>query len=138
MTRYTGVLTPQETAKSCLAYFAGAEFDPAHDHFFDLSGATSFDFDFGRMMRLVSRLEPHYARRDAATRSALFAPGDVGFGVGRMYQSLLADRVPFELGVFRNSDAALDFLGRDAETACAIWQELAEGTSVRAARPSSS
>lgn len=137
VTQYRGHMRPDDVLGTLLRYLEDPDFDPAHAHLVDLQQTTELDFDFGRMMRLVSRLEPYYARRSEGARTAILAPRDVAFGIARMYQSLLGDRPQFEIGVFRDRDAAAAFLGLSPDFAVTLWEALdRDPEPLRAAAPS--
>ena len=136
VSRYTGCLTSGDVLDTLTRYLDDPRYDPAHSHLVDLRQATEFDIDFGRMMRLATRLEPFYTRRAPGARSAILAPQDVAFGVARMYQSLVGERMQNEVGVFRQPEAAAAFLGIAPDSAALHWDSCDDDPSrFRAAGP---
>jgi len=86
-----------------------------YDELIDMSSVT--DIDVGSAER-VEDLASEAAARDAIhgpAKLAIVAPGDLAFGLGRMFQ--IHRRVEpgstKDVGVFRTMDAALEFLGID-------------------------
>ena len=106
-----GTITTDENIATLRHIRSDPEARDDQDYLVDFSRVTTFDMDFRRMLAHVNRLQeqvPH----GAGTATAIVAPGDVGFGLARMYQSLAEGRLPFRIGVFRSRPEAMAFLGR--------------------------
>lgn len=81
---------------------------------------------FEEMQRLAYQLKDYYAVRDVTSKTAAFAPGDVAYGMSRMYQQITDGASPWEFGVFRTRPEAMAFLdivpGSQREAAVmAVW-----------------
>lgn len=87
-TTYTGLITPEENLAAYRAYLDDPAANPAYDYLIDLSDIIDIESDFPRVQYMVARLAPLYANRAPNALTAIFAPGDIAFGVARMYQSL--------------------------------------------------
>ena len=130
--RFWGRVHPKEATEQALRSADDPGFRPKHGHLVDLSPQCDLDFDFGSMMHMVYRLEPFYARCNAEARMALYAPRDLAFGVSRMYQSLTSDRAGPEVGVFRDREEALAFLGLSETAAAALWPPARVDVTIKA------
>lgn len=109
---YTGVVSPEENLASYESYLADPLARPVHDYFVDLSELTEIDSTFERMQNMVARLTPLYARRAPGARTAIYAPSDTAYGVGRMFESLNSIENNDNVGVFRVKSEAEAFLVR--------------------------
>lgn len=94
----------------------------------DMSQCDFGSTRFSHMQDLMYRLEDHLASRATTARTFLFAPGDVTFGMMRMFQMLAEDRSNHEMNVFREFDDGLVFLGVDPTAAIAAELRLRVGT----------
>ncbi len=124
--RYEGTVETEEVVDAYKAYCESAQYDAAYNHLIDMSGATTLNIDFARMIFLVSRISALSTLRATGCKTALFAPGDVQFGVGRMYQSIAEVKVDFEIGVFRASDESVTFLGLNPDDVLPVWKNAFE------------
>jgi hypothetical protein len=109
--QHWGTITTDETMATLNAMRADPLADPGHQYFVDFSRVAHFDVDFGRMLSHVGRLARQAPQRRDNSRTALFAPGDVAFGVARMYQSTGDGTLQHAVGVFRRRAEAFSFLG---------------------------
>ncbi len=109
--RYLGVVSTDDVVTAYSAYLEDPGRNPDHNILQNLSGVTDMDIGFRQMLAMIPRLQPFQTFRAPGTRTATFAPDDVPFGLARMYQSLTDGRVSYEIGVFRQMDPALAFLG---------------------------
>lgn len=66
--------------------------------------------DMWTLAKECVRLAPHLEENKAA----LVFKGDVEYGLGRMFQTILEMRVSFEIGVFRNVEDAKSWLKKSA------------------------
>lgn len=88
----------------------------AFRHLYDLSEVQRFDADFGAISSLVSWKTNRLHPVPAGTLCVIFAPGDVAFGMARMYQSVADDSLPFDIRVTRSEAEALAELGDPASS----------------------
>jgi len=85
-----------------------AERSHARHRLIDLSGATELAVNFDDVDRLAKSRAKSVL--PAPVRTAILAPSPVQFGVGRMYQSLMANP-SIEVCVFRTELEALAWIG---------------------------
>lgn len=107
---YTGLITPEENLASYLAYLEDPAARPSQDYLVDLTDVTDFESNFAGIRNMVSRLVPLYANRTAGALTAICAPGEVAFGVARMYQSLNSIEGLENISIFKSKREALKFL----------------------------
>ncbi|MEB3419963.1 hypothetical protein ACFSDD_11335 [Salipiger marinus] len=78
----------------------------------DFSALEGFGSDFDEMRAAVQQVALQHDGQPPDTPLAIYAPSDLGFGVGRMYQQICAGLLPMRIGVFREADRALAHLGQ--------------------------
>lgn len=76
----------------------------------DASEATDIDINFNQMLGMSHRKQAVIAQ-GPRTRIGFWAPHDLAYGVARMYASLNEGDACQEIGVFRDRDEAMAFLG---------------------------
>ncbi|HEX6039855.1 hypothetical protein [Longimicrobium sp.] len=84
------------------------DYDPSLDDLVDLREVEMLDVSAAALRELMSM----FSRVDAlgyATRLAIVAHNDLGYGLGRMYE-MMRDGAPEEVSVFRDLDEAFDWL----------------------------
>lgn len=83
-----------------------------YDELVDMSGATRIEEGPSDRMRDLAALSAAADPRQGSSRLAIAAPGDLAYGVGRMYQAYrqLDERSTRQVAVFRERDAALRWL----------------------------
>lgn len=91
--------------------------DPDYDHgaddLVDLRGVEHFGVTQAGLENIMALFAP-VDQLGIPTRLAIVAPGDQVYGVSRMYQTLRGDDVPEQIAVFRDMNAAEDWLNRGA------------------------
>lgn len=112
LTQYSGQLDVAQMAEALAATLAHPDYTPGMMELTDLSQLTAADLDFDRMLGHKSRMAAHYGGQAVATTHYVIAPTDLGFGITRMYQTLMQDEVPdLDLRVFRSESEALEAMG---------------------------
>ena len=128
LARFRGEVSTEDHIVAFLEYTRNPGFK-AHQHaLVDLSECTLEESYFKDMQRLAYRLKTYYAVRAPSSRTSVYAPGDVVFGMSRMYQSIAEGTSPWEMGVFRTKVDSLEFLGIapgscEAHGFLAIWSD---------------
>ncbi|HYW32719.1 MAG TPA: hypothetical protein VE869_14565 [Gemmatimonas sp.] len=91
------------------------DYDATADDLVDLRGVTHLGVTPEGLRGIMSMFTP-IDELGIATRLAIVAPTDAVYGVSRMYELLRGDGVPEEIRVFRDLNAALQWLaeGREA------------------------
>lgn len=120
LARFHGEVGTEEHIASFEEYARHPLFDCRQHALVDLSDCTLDDAYFDDMQRLAYRLKDYYAVRALSSKTAVYAPGDVVFGMSRMYQSIADGVSPWEIGVFRRRERAMGFLGIRPQTPQAL------------------
>ncbi|HZM71183.1 MAG TPA: hypothetical protein VFB95_12565 [Candidatus Cryosericum sp.] len=83
-----------------------------YDELVDMSDATTIEEGSSDRMRELAALSAAADPPQGSSRFAIVAPGDLAFGVGRMYQAYrqLNDRTTKQVAVFREREAAIRWL----------------------------
>lgn len=108
---FFGEVGTEEHIASFLEYAAEPLFDGRQNVLVDMSRCTLEDAFFADMQRLAYRLKTYYEVRALTSKTSIYAPGDVVYGMSRMYQSISEATSPWKLDVFRDLDDALGYLG---------------------------
>lgn len=98
---------------------APAEATP-YSHLYDLSDVTEFDADFSKISSMVSWKTDRLSHVPKGTVCAICAPGDIAFGMARMYQSLSEGVLPFDMKILRSEAEALAAAGQSETTIAAL------------------
>ncbi len=114
---FLGEIGSEEHIASFLDYAADPQFDGRQHALVDMSECKLDTSYFEDMQRLAYRLKGYYEVRALTSRTAVYAPGDVVYGMSRMYQSIAEGESPWELGVFRTLPEAMSFVGLAPDTA---------------------
>lgn len=92
--------------------------------FVDLSEVTEIDLDFMQVRAIITNREKTVPKDISPRVAAIYAPGDVSFGMARMFQSFSAGRLPTDIHVFDNVPDALAHLDRDEQTLADLHKSL--------------
>jgi hypothetical protein len=109
-----GRVDVQEMTETAIAMIQDPVFSPGSDQLVDLSAVTGSDGVFRNLRALASR-GPDFHDRLEGGRLAIVAPGDLVYGLARLYVAV-AQGLPLEAEVFRDSRGALRWLGADEES----------------------
>lgn len=121
--RFSGLLDLHAVLSGFAAYLADPLQQTGQSCLVDLSHVERFDIDFSGVCAVVERMQAREGARTEAPREgaqprhALYAPTDIAFGTGRMYQSIAQGLLLARIGVFRDLCEARQFL--DLEPALA-------------------
>ena len=122
LARFSGTYSTAD-GNELVEKFLNAPPDTAsYRHFYDLTGVETFDADFGMISSMVSSKTNRFSDIPKGTACAILAPGDIAFGMARMYQSISEDVLPFEMTIFRTEAKALAALGQSETTIAALMQ----------------
>jgi hypothetical protein len=87
-----------------------------YDQLIDMSRVAEFAVPSSDRVRDLAALAAVMnVEAPVAARMGIYAPSDIGFGLGRMFQTYreLDPRTTTQVGVFRTMDEALAFVGLD-------------------------
>ncbi len=107
---HVGTIPDEEFLRSYDNLFEDAAFNEHYNLLIDLRRATSGERSTAALRSLSSAVGHRYRKAETAPKTAIIAPTDISYGLGRMYQSFV-DTVPGEVVIFRAADAALAWLG---------------------------
>ena len=107
-----GHMTAREHSKLIRDYRASPDADPTQDCLIDFTLVTDYDLTFVTLLFEISSLQLPDVRPELS-RMAILAPGDVAFGVARMYESVIDGRLSTTPMVVRSRTEAFRFLGRE-------------------------
>ncbi len=107
---HTGIIPDEEF----LTFYKGLyQSDPSFtsmDHLVDLREADSSPRSSDVLHKFADFMQPFFESLTTRPKVAVVAPRDLSFGLARMYEAL-ADAIPWDFTVFRNTDTALAWLG---------------------------
>lgn len=112
---FHGVVSVNDIRHAFKEYQRDPAFDGRYCVLMDLAYCSFPDDHFDDYRQLAHSLRPHYATRDAQSRTSFFAPGDVAYGMSRMYQSIAEGKAGYSIEVFRTAKEALRFARIDPE-----------------------
>ncbi|SNR65779.1 hypothetical protein [Puniceibacterium sediminis] len=112
---FYGDVVVDEIRDALLDYQKDPGFDGRYCVLADLADCSFPEGNFDDYVQLAYRLRSHFEVRDPNSRTAFFAPEDVGFGISRMYQTIAADRASYTMEVFRTAEEALRFVRVDPQ-----------------------
>lgn len=110
---FSGLVRAEENIAAVEAYRTGPGYDPLHHLLMDLAECRFPTAFFADMRLLRDRLGYHYKARDPRSHTSIFAPGDVAYGMGRLFRSSVNRDAPNPVGVFRRAEEALRFVDLD-------------------------
>lgn len=123
--RWSGTVRFDEFRASFGRYLQDVHYRPGRPELIDLSRLAETDLNFEKMramLALVNRQSPHNKVR---TRTVIFAPYDVFYGLGRMYQQLAELAQGIEVEVYSHETDALWALGLEASSIAALLRSAA-------------
>ena len=101
---YSGVLDADTILRNLRDHVNDPLYRPTMAELADLSGVTRFDLEYASLARVASGMTGLYT---APKTLSIFAPGDVAFGIGRMYAALCRQSGPLRAHVHRTEAEAL-------------------------------
>ena len=113
--RLSGHVTHEQLTELGQRAFSDARYEKSMRVFEDLRNLETVDFDYNRVRSLGQSVAKRFTGYSVVIRTAHYAPGDLAFGIARMFQTILSDSQNLDIGVFRDFDEAVDFLGLPEE-----------------------
>ncbi|WP_238366674.1 hypothetical protein [Mesobacterium pallidum] len=107
-----GVMTAREHSALIQEYRRHPEAHPMQDCLVDFTHVTDYEITFSTLLFEISSLQLPDVRPDLS-RMAILAPTDVGYGVARMYESVIDGRLSTTPRVFQTRPEAFSWLRRD-------------------------
>lgn len=109
---FRGKVTLAEQVCTMRAYASDPDYDAGQHGLMDMSDCTMDEHYFEEMRQLAWSLQKAYAGKGAMGARAVYAPGDVAYGLCRILQSLMEAQGK-EILVARTCREALEFLPLD-------------------------
>ena len=108
---FRGTISDRELLDAYESLLGDPAYDASTDDFIDLRDVTHMGVTSAGLHRLISLFD----ERDSpgyVTRTAIYAPTDVLYGVSRMFQTMRGEEHPDLLEVFRTLEESLAWLDR--------------------------
>lgn len=115
VTRFTGRVSDDEFTDSYGRLLHDDDYELGTDELADLRAVEDLDLSAAALRRVEEMTEERYAGSDLEFRTAIVAPRDQSYGIGRMYE-VFAEGGPERVRVFRDPAAALAWLGLEPDT----------------------
>jgi hypothetical protein len=113
--RYWGNLTRSELYAMMTGYRNVPDYDPAFDVLQDFRGTETNELTYSDVSMMAENTKAFRQKVGVEVRLALLAPGDLGFGMGRMFTTLLGNCPLINADVFRDLEGAAAFLDLSAQ-----------------------
>ncbi len=106
-----GEVTSQDLRKAFMASLAHPDFQPGMNVLFDMTDGKATHLTAQDLLEHTKTIASHQRERGDSYRVAILAPGDVEFGMFRVYQGL-GSGLPIGIGVFRERHEAEAWVSR--------------------------
>ena len=110
VTRYVGVVTNDEVNKVYRSILSDPELRHGFNALVDLQEVKKFEITVDSMWSVSALFVRFYEGRPESMRTAVLAPSDIAYGLGRMY-GRYANPDPEKVTVFRDASKAMRWLG---------------------------
>lgn len=107
---HVGLVDDDEFLASYRKLFTDDAYELAFDRLIDLRRADSTRRSATALKAVAALISRSYEGRDLAPKTAVIAPADISFGLGRMFAAFAA-MAPGEVEVFQSPEDALAWLG---------------------------
>ena len=121
LTTFSGTVTDAELLSRYKSFMQSKDWQPGMNELVDMQQASMGQLSSAGLRQLQEFVEEFLSARNAAMRTAIFAPNDLPYGLARIY-SALADSSPELIKTFRDREEArlwLDQPDPDAESPAA-------------------
>jgi hypothetical protein len=118
--QWSGTITLPQFFAVFEAFVSDPDYLPGRPELIDLSRVEDIDIDFNRMRRVLRMVNEQAPEVQVHTLTAIWAPTDMIFGLGRMYQQLAEMAEGIEVVVFREEAEVLDALSLPFESVAAL------------------
>lgn len=108
--RYWGSLLRCEIFATRDLVHNAPDYDPSFHVLQDFRGTEETELTHSEVILLAESMKAHRQEIGIPLRLALLAPGDLGFGMGRMFMTLLGDNPLIRTATFRTVDEVVAFL----------------------------
>lgn len=122
--RFHAVYGTSDGKAAITAVTADARYDRHQVHLIDLRDVTRFDATFADMQAMVRWKCNRFSDALDGSRSVIIAPGDIAFGMARMYQQIADGVLPMRIDVVRTHAEAHVMLHVDAALATSLNRDV--------------
>jgi hypothetical protein len=113
LVEFRGDITVEQNMEVYQAYRADPLYDGGQHLLLDTEGSRFPDNFFIETQRIAMRMAPYSVARDPRARTSIYAPEKVPYGICRLYRDAVRAKIDYEIEVFRDPVAALEFLDLD-------------------------
>lgn len=117
----SGVTQLSELRSLAETYLEDPLFSPHHRQFIDLANLTDAKAGFSDVFTLRNFYLRAYGKKCTAVPVAIYAPTDMGYGLSRMFASLMVGQDLMRIKIFENFSEALSWLEIDENDQA--WKE---------------
>lgn len=110
---FTGLVRAEENVTALMQYRDSEVYDPLLHVLMDLADCRFPETVFAEMQDMSRRLAPYYRARDPRSHTSIYAPTNVGWGMGRLFRSMINPDAPNPVRAFRDAPSALRFVDLD-------------------------
>jgi hypothetical protein len=114
--RWSGVITFEQILEVFESYKNDVHYVPGRTEFVDLSAVEDLDINYRLMQTLLREVNNQAPGIQVKTRTVIFAPDDIIFGLARMYETLAELAEGIEVFAFTAESEALAHAGLPYET----------------------
>mgnify|MGYP006299911201 CR=1 FL=1 len=110
ISHFKGVVTDAELLRSFVAFYKSHQWTPGMNELTDLSEGDGSQLTTDGLIKLATATKEIFQKKGVKhTKTAVYAPQDLSFGLSRMYEAMIYDS-PEDFRVFRNIDEAKKWL----------------------------
>lgn len=110
LTQWSGTVDATDVQGYLESYQQDPDFRPQYTTLSDVSRVDGVDIDFQRAIGLLHFIE-NLPLKNAVLRTIIWAPSDVVFGVGRMFESMSDLRPGLAIEMYRDEREAIQATG---------------------------
>jgi phage gp37-like protein len=122
VTKWWGEVSLAQFRQTFGRYLTDVNYHPGRTELIDFSGVTTVDVGFKAVWSALTMVNNQVPGRKVRTRTVLIAPGEVIYGLSRMYQTLAQNEDGIQVEVYRTQQAAFDALELSFETVDALLE----------------
>lgn len=107
---HLGAVSDDEFLSFYKSFYKETPFEKSFNVLIDLRRTECASRSSSAIQESVDFMRRQFVNIGSRPKVAVVAPGDLSFGLARMYEAF-SDTAPWKFEVFRSADAALDWLG---------------------------
>jgi hypothetical protein len=111
LAKWFGAVTVRDFREAFSRYLMDANYRPGRTELSDFTNVTDFDADFPSIWAALNMVNNQVPGQKVRTRTLFVAPGDLMFGLTRIYQTLAENADGISVEIYRTERDALAVLG---------------------------